>query len=359
VKPAAVQPTTPARRPAILTPWVDAVCIGGGSILLFLPLLLTGDASLLLPAEKMAWITMLVNTPHFMASYRMVYRSREMILRHKWASIYVPAGLIAYAVFAVAMSPVTPRYVVLMLIVSSTYLAWHYTGQAWGMMASYTYLAGAAFQPLERTLIRLGLRMLLIWHVTWFLYLGTSDPWMRDIMEPAYHFMSWTTVLSFALGVTGLVQFARRTGRLPPVNVLVAWVAIYFWYAGMARDQRAIYWVQIFHALQYLIFPARVEMNRCALDAASRPPPVGRHMLYYVAGLLLATVLVDKVLPNAGEQIVAHLFGAAQGQAVPLVMLGFLNIHHYFTDGCVWKISNPSVRQELFAHVPKRAPAVS
>jgi hypothetical protein len=29
----------------------------------------------------------------------------------------------------------------------------------------------------------------------------------------------------------------------------------------------------------------------------------------------------------------------------------FINIHHYFTDGVIWKISNPEVRKDLFAHV--------
>ena len=165
--------------------------------------------------------------------------------------------------------------------------------------------------------------------------------------------MSWATVLSFVLGAAGLVHFTRRVGRLPPVNVLVAWVAIYFWYAGMARDQRAIYWVQVFHALQYLIFPARVEMNRFSLEAHAKHPPVRQHMLLYAAGLLIASVIVDKVLPTAGQKIAGYFFGTTQGQAVPMVMLGFLNIHHYFTDGCVWKISNPTVRKELFAHVSK------
>lgn len=343
--------------PAIITPWVDALCIGGGSILLFLPLLLTGDRTILLPAASMAWITMLVNTPHFMASYRLLYCHREMVLRYKWASIYVPAGLIAYAVIAVAKSPETMSYVALMLVVSSTYLAWHYTGQAWGMMASYTWLAGAAFSALERALVRTGIRLLLIWHVTWFLYWGNNLRWLQEVMEPAYVFMSWATVLSFALGTAGLALFTRRVGRLPPMNALVAWVAIYFWYAGMACDQRAIYWVQVFHAVQYLIFPARVEMNRFTMSAPTKQPRVRQHMLLYAAGLLLASVVVDKILPTAGQRITSYFFGTTQGQAVPMVMLAFLNIHHYFTDGCVWKISNPTVRQELFAHVPKAVSA--
>jgi hypothetical protein len=34
-----------------------------------------------------------------------------------------------------------------------------------------------------------------------------------------------------------------------------------------------------------------------------------------------------------------------------------VNIHHYFTDGVIWHISNPDVRRELFAHVKTAAPA--
>ena len=31
-----------------------------------------------------------------------------------------------------------------------------------------------------------------------------------------------------------------------------------------------------------------------------------------------------------------------------------VNIHHYFTDGAIWKISNPDVRRELFSHLVPR-----
>jgi hypothetical protein len=37
----------------------------------------------------------------------------------------------------------------------------------------------------------------------------------------------------------------------------------------------------------------------------------------------------------------------------------FINIHHYFTDGVIWKISNPEVRKELFAHVRRDAAPVT
>ena len=37
----------------------------------------------------------------------------------------------------------------MLIAVASAYLAWHYTGQVWGMMASYAYLEGARFEPIE------------------------------------------------------------------------------------------------------------------------------------------------------------------------------------------------------------------
>src|SRR5688572_33030749 len=92
---------TPRRTSSMLSPIVDLLCVGGLSVIVFVPLLLSGRSDLvLIGAGAQAWIATAINMPHFMASYRIVYRSREMIMRHKWASIYVPAILLAYIVLA-------------------------------------------------------------------------------------------------------------------------------------------------------------------------------------------------------------------------------------------------------------------
>ena len=86
---------------SILSPAIDFFCVGGLSLIVFVPLLLSGRSDLVwIGAGAQAWIATLINMPHFMASYRIVYRSREMILRHKWATIYVPAIMIVYSVLA-------------------------------------------------------------------------------------------------------------------------------------------------------------------------------------------------------------------------------------------------------------------
>jgi hypothetical protein len=245
------------------------------------------------------------------------------------------------------MSKTTPVPAIVLVAVASAYLAWHYTGQVWGMMASYAYLAGQKFETAERFLVRTSLRILLVWHVTWFLYTQLRD---RELVRPLYVLISTGTAVAFALGLIGLLLMYRRTGRFPPLRAIVAWLAIFVWYAVLARDPRAIFWVQIAHAIQYLAFPIRVELNRTSQSAPS-PRRVATHMAMYAAGLLIVSYVIGQVVPGTAMSVVADIFGEEPGKVVPVLILMFINIHHYFTDGVIWKISNPEVRKELFAHV--------
>ena len=345
-----------AKGKAMLSPAVDLLCVGGLSVIVFVPLLLSGRTDLvLIGAGAQAWIATTINMPHFMASYRLVYRSKESILRHKWASIYVPLILLAAIVLAVLDAQTAPAIGVTILVtISSAYLAWHYTGQVWGMMASYAYLGGVSFEKRERFLIRTGLRILLVWHLSWFLVTQLRDP---TRVRPLYALVSAGTLVAFALGVAGLVRLKRRTGVLPPLRSLVAWFSLFVWYAVMARDPKAIFWIQVAHALQYLAFPIRVEINHAEHVDHEPRGKLLVHMAIYGVALLLVSYVVAQVVPGAAMSGVANVLGEEPGKVVPVLILMFINIHHYFTDGVIWHISNPEVRKELFAHVPVSATA--
>src|ERR1044072_9368620 len=87
-----------AERPSIMHPVVDFQCVGGLSLIVFVPMLLSGRTDLLIVgAGAQAFLATAINMPHFMASYRLVYRNRETMLKHKWASIYVPSILVIYS----------------------------------------------------------------------------------------------------------------------------------------------------------------------------------------------------------------------------------------------------------------------
>ena len=346
-------PSDSATHPAIIAPWVDTLAVGGLSLLVFVPLLLSGRHDLLLVGVgAQAWLGTMLNMPHFLASYRMVYRSKEIMLRHKWASIYIPLLLFFYIIVAIWQAQYSPALVSLLLMVSSGYLAWHYTGQAWGMMATFAYLEGVPFLPEERRLVRGSLRILLVWHVTWFLH--TAE--LPFDLSAIYTVMSVASVGAFILGAVGLARTRQRTGRLPPVRSLVAWLAIFSWYAVIAQEPKAIFLVQIAHAVQYLIFPVRVEINVTARTEEGQPPHLVRHMLLYGILLLGASYLMSNQIPGTAMSFVAKALGEQPSGVVPIMIFAFLNIHHYFTDGVMWKLRNPAVREDLFAHLP--APAV-
>ncbi|MGH7548133.1 MAG: hypothetical protein ACREMM_08155 [Gemmatimonadales bacterium] len=188
-------------RAAIISPVVDALCTGGLSLLVLVPLLVLGRSDLLLlSAGVQAWLGALVNMPHFLASYRMVYQTRASIRAHPWAAVYVPILLLSCCIAAVVASRWTDAPVSALLTISSTYLALHYTGQAWGMIVTFTYLDGASFNPLERRLVRGSLYILMAWHVVWFFHFGYRDYFD---LTPVYEGLTLLTAVALAMGLTG------------------------------------------------------------------------------------------------------------------------------------------------------------
>ena len=351
---AAPEPAAPAPvvgRASILTPALDLLVAGGLSLVVFIPLLLSGRRDLVIVgAGAQALLGTAFNMPHFMASYRLVYRDRESIMKHKWASMYVPAILLAYTIFALAEARESPAATIVLISVASAYLAWHYTGQVWGMMASFAYLEGMRWEPRERIMVRTSLRILLVWHITWFLYTQLQDP---SVVRPFYEAALAASSIAFLLGLSAFWLVKRRTGRFPPNRALVAWLAIFVWYAMMWRDPKAIFWIQIAHALQYLAFPIRVEINRTnAEEHAHHGRPVLMHMVLYVVILLGVSVIMAQLVPYSAMSVIGKVYGEAPAKAAPILILMFINIHHYFTDGVIWRLRNPDVRKELFAHVP-------
>lgn len=341
--------THPHGRPAMLHPWLDVLLSGGGSILVLggllaiRPDLLTGVAF-----SSLAIWNVVFNMPHFMASYRIVYRSKEMILRHWVATLVVPAVLILYGLFAVSRAGTEPHWFGLLWAVAGMYLAWHYTGQAWGMVASYAHLQGIRITRRERLMIRTSLRIMLAWHVTWFAHFDDNNPWLSDMIGRFYEWMTPLSLFSLLLGAAGFGAMASRTRRMPHLAGLSAWLAIYVWYAVMAVDRNTIHLVQIAHAVQYLVFPLRVEINRTpASPAALRP----WRILAYFALLVFAGFAVDEWISILGQGWVEQAWGTEAANRLPIFVLAFINIHHYFTDGCIWKISSDTVKRDLFAHL--------
>lgn len=334
------------RSTSILSPVVDFLMVGGLSIIVFIPLLLTKGSITWVTVGTLAWIHIFINYAHFMGSYRIVYRSKEMIFRHKWATIGVPLIMLGFLIYALTELQTGSMFTLaLFFMVASGYLAWHYTGQTWGMMVSFAHLNGIRHDRTEYWLIRGGLRILLVWHLVWFLRLTLRDP---SAVNAIFGFVSWLTVAAFFMGIVGFIHLHRRTGKAPPFRYLVAWFAIFVWYMIIAKfDLVGLFLVQLAHAIQYLEFPFRVEINRAAAQhIRSRAAQLGM----YIGGMALLTLVLAYFLPNPSRPVVPMALGGGAGNIMPVLLSYFIAIHHFFTDGVIWKLRNPDVQADLFAH---------
>jgi hypothetical protein len=363
--------TTDSRsRPAITTYTWDVLLSGGLSILFLVPLSAIGNSFTEgVLTKDFLLLSIFINYPHFLLSYRLIYRGPESIVKHPWATVYIPACLIFAVLFATFVSPWNSVPVLLMAFVGQFYLAWHYTGQAFGMVSAFAILDGFRFSPLERKLLLLNVRVLLVWHISWLLEReGDLPPWLSTTFDLLYQTVSFAAAFSMLLGLASFYLCWKRSGRAPTLRMIVPWLALYIWYATLARYSAAIFWIQIFHAIQYISFPLRVEGNRRAKrdrlgEEGNLRGPIKRQLFFYFCALIIFTVVFFSLGLKAVADFLDGVFTPffftdwvgplAIGGIFVKAFLAAFNVHHYVIDGVAWKLKDASVKRELFSHIPK------
>ncbi len=342
----------------MLTPALDLLCVGGLSVLVSMVVLLSGYRLPERNSLAMHITNFLINAPHFLVSYRLLYASRQRRHDYKAVSLYVPMALAAYGFLAIVVYARTQQVLGAMIGMGTILLAWHYTGQAYGMMSAFGFVEGLRFDDTERRLVRANLYTLLAWHVLWAVVV------VRKLFDPAaagsslltpgfatalYRVATFAAVASGGLGLAGLYRLGRRTGRRLPLRMVVPWLAIHLWYVLLYDQPAAIFWAQNAHALQYLLFPLRVEMNRKHREPGLQANRLWRHMLVFFGGTVVLGILAMQLVPEALQRGFVVL--GLGFLPIQLAVVAFINIHHYFIDNFIWKIRNPAVRQDLFGHL--------
>ena len=347
-----------ARAPSITTPSLDVLMTGGLSIVAMGALLtwsLAFDGSVAFVDHDWLTLAILLNATHFMASYRLLYVSRAEIIGNPWSAIYVPVALIALLCFA-AVGESRGWIVQQLVLGSSIYLAWHYTGQAWGMVSAFSRILGVDYTRKERLCIQGGTYALLALHVL-FALSGRVPP--ANWIDQTTYVRGYGFVFQIVVGLAALslvagawaFQSARARGQSVPLRAVLPWLALYFWYPFWYFVPGGFVWVQLSHALQYLAFPMRVEANRYTRTGHKTLGERIRHGVLVYFGLALAGAFVLQ-----GPPLAAHAFGPGwySSPDTRVLFQGFvacIAIHHYFIDGAVWKLRNPKVRGELLEHL--------
>lgn len=293
---------------------------------------------------RLLLLQVLINWPHFMVSYWVLYTNRTAWRDYPGATVIVPVLLLATAYAAslpvlggAGINALGLGMSTAIWVFAGLYLGWHYTGQTWGVMMSFAQISGLKLDPVERLVLRNGLRVMVGWHVIWATQTLAPLPHAGLIQSAgAMALMNALALLAFGVGAVALARAARRSGSLD-LRVVGAWLVLYLWYLLLFLWPESYLVVQLSHALQYLGFPLRLELNR----------PTHRSGVLRLLGIYALCVLSGLAVFMLPSRLIVD-----QTQPSFLAMLGVLiNIHHYYTDSAIWKLRRSSVSAGLFGHL--------
>jgi hypothetical protein len=388
---ASVAPAALSSKPrALTTRFLDFWLLGGASLLVWLVMFSVQgfraswaiDQHFKNLTVTTATLSLLVNYPHFLISYKLAYsRGRAFITRNWWQLIAVPivlVGMFALAFFEynrpVGQVPIVsslarvlsqwganggvvagPRLgdvlftAVFNLMIFT--VGWHYTKQVFGCMMVYAYFDGYALTKSQRALTKWAL--LSIWGMN-FVY-GNISGAENTFSQFRYHSFDLPDI---AAPVSELVVFAgfalvlykvfyanyRSTGARPGVNMLVPFVALYVWWLPQTRQYEFYFLLTpLFHSLQYLAFVYKMEDTRLK---ATHHRELRATLIVF--GIVLAGWLAFEFLPNTIDNQLGT-FNAWQMFFFFTAAMLFINIHHYFIDNVIWRFKDPEVRNYLLA----------
>ena len=292
-----------------------------------------------------AALSFLLVGPHYAATYRRAYTSREVVRAHPWVTLVAPPILIAAALLAVRY-PTTVG-----LAYFGLYVGWsgyHYSGQSLGLAMLYPLRQGARLDPREKRLISLPL------YVSWILSLLGLFRLSSSARNPAYEAVrhaylgpplpAWGVALGLAVlaaSFTGVWKVARaRRARGTPLpwptyavlSAQIAWFTI-----GLFQPLFNILLVPMFHGLQYLGLTSW---------HASREPGAGG--LARFARYLLVVLLLGLVV-NPGLFMIFGSSDAGRALLSAAAVTSFVNLHHFLLDGRIWRLRERRVVQSMVA----------
>lgn len=356
--------TAPERANYLVSRTFDFWLLGGASLVVYLIMVVGAGFRGLYGvsnqfgnlAVTMATMSLIVNYPHFLASYRLAYgRGKGFLLKHWFQTLIVPCLMINFLVAAYwfANEPGKKELCEKMLGAGINFMyftvGWHYSKQAFGCMMVYAAYDRYPLDRIQRESIRYSL--LSVW---WYNYaysnLGPSGSFWSlkyATWQVPFGVYDATKLVFFALLGWTLYRVLYRNwkaGHRPNPTLWIPYLAMAVWFAPcFQQPDYFFYVVPFFHSLQYLAFVYRVERSRPSL----RQSAVRATML--VLGLCLSGWMAFELVPGNLDQAYDNLrtFGFS------FFLLGanlFINIHHYFLDNVLWRVrDDEQVRAALFS----------
>ena len=293
-------------------------------------------------------LTLIFVGPHYAATYRRAFASRDILRAHPVVTLVVPVGLAVCVAAALRF----PRTVGVAFF--ATYVLWsgyHYSGQSLGLALLYPLRQGARLAADEKRLVAIPL------YASWLL--SVVGLFRLDVAarNPAYQLTrealfrapmpAWALALGTGVGVLSLgcvAQLARlRRARGVPLPWMV-WAVVgaqLAWFcAGLWNPFFNVVLVPVFHGAQYLAITSWHH---------------GRGRGGATFALYAVTVLALGLVINPGLLALGRTFGG-DARVAAAAVLAFVNLHHFLMDGRIWRLRERKVADSFTALRPTGAP---
>lgn len=364
----------PAPEASLLGPKTDIFMIGGASIIVCLLYWMFVDASAsTATVAVMAYnLSFIVNFPHFLSSYQLLYGDyRKHILKKKtffWAAVLSPALIIGALAYGISTgNPIFLGYMAQAMFLS---VGWHYVKQIFGVAIVTSAVQKRYFSPWERNIILMNLFS--VWALSWVN--ANQQIAKQDLDGMAYFTLGLPEALQtatyIATGITlaaatwMLVRKYIKTGVRPAYSSLVGFASIYFWYLPTMGHPLFFYFVPFFHSLQYMLFVFAMKRNQATADANAFSNPETQRKVFmrkFWGFLLLATILgglAFELVPRNLDSFMPIGAGLMAGPGVWYFAFAlFINLHHYFIDNVIWRGDNEMLKTYLVQASQKRVQA--
>jgi hypothetical protein len=367
--------TETARDGSLFSPLIDFLCLGGGSLLIFIPMMFL-DVVALEPtvAATILFLAHFINSPHFAHSYQIFYRNFAAKAFGKAYSVrlrirYVIAGIVAptalFAFFAAAVATDSPRALGFGFNIMLFFVGWHYAKQGYGMIIVDCVLKKNFFAPREKTILIVN--AYLCWLLSWGLLNNAVAK--RDMFGLSAYSIPVPEILLICAAVAtvassvlalGVIYRRWQSDQPFPFNGAVAYlVTLYLWVLFPVLVAPAAFVVLMVlatpaaHSLQYLIVVWRYQLNIERDKPRPQRPfslfakPVPRLAYFFIFGVVIS-FFGFWILPTALDIFVTYnraLFGS---QMFLFMFAIFINVHHYFLDNVMWRRENSDISKYLF-----------
>lgn len=348
----------------------EVFLIGGFSVLCCFAFWLFVDksSSLFTISITAASLAFIINHPHFLSSYMLLYwdHRHELLKKPKyiWASVIAPLIL-----FSLLVVGVVNKNVALMghiITAMFFFVGWHYVKQIFGCVIVSSVHRQIFYSASERKTILFSLYS--IWFFNWVQsHIGASTFDFYGIKHASFGMPEYVRTAGFywvGLSVFSVVWMHVKKyidkGSLPSPPAVAAYTSLLVWYLPMFSHPGFGYMIPFFHSMQYLVFVGIYKKNEAAFFASGKPAVEQRQvwMKKFVGYLLCAGILGSlffEWLPKSLDQMVP-LSGEGLGPSPWLAsFLLFINIHHYFIDNVIWRSDNASVKKYLFTKPEENA----